>query len=168
MDIMTNVSNSIPNSKSKCEHSKEGGLLQAALHSLKSKGLKLTSARKLILSYLTKAHGPFTIEEIHAGIRSKNCDLVTVYRTLDTLEELGLVRKYDIGDRVARFEFLCAEHPHHHLICKGCKKVEVIDTDLLGEVKKLATKKGFSKIAPSFDFFGVCRDCDKQKAANFR
>jgi Fur family ferric uptake transcriptional regulator len=154
--------------KSKCEHSKEGGLILSALESLRKKGLKVTSARKLILEYLTKAHGPFTIEEIHAGMRSKNCDLVTVYRTLDTLEKLGLVRKYEIGDRVARFEFQCAEHPHHHLICKDCKKVEVLNTDLLSEVKKLASKRGFAKIMPSFDFFGICNNCEKQKAPAFR
>jgi Fur family ferric uptake transcriptional regulator len=148
--------------KSTCKHSKEGGLLPSALLSLKKKGLKITEARKLILSYLTQSHGPFTIEEIHAGIPSKSCDLVTVYRTLATLEEAGLIRKYDIGDRIARFEFFCAEHPHHHLICKDCKKIEVLESDLLSEVKKLASKKGFAVLSPSIDIFGVCKNCNEK------
>ncbi len=150
--------------KSKCEHLKEGGLMQSALHTLKGSGLKITSARKLILNYLTKAHGPFTIEEIHSGIRSKSCDLVTVYRTLSTLEEVGLVRKYDIGDRVARFEFLCVEHPHHHLICKDCKRIEVLNSNILDEVKKMASRVGFAHLSPSIDVFGVCKSCNQNKA----
>ena len=158
MDIIESV-------KTKCEHSEGGGLLKSALLTLKVSGLRVTSARKLILGFLTKAHGPFTSEEIHAGIRSKSCDLVTVYRTLSTLEEIGLVRKYDVGDRVARFEFLCAVHPHHHLICKSCKKIEVLHSSLLDEVRKVASRKGFATLSPSIDVFGVCKSCDLRKLA---
>jgi len=145
--------------KGSCSHGKEGALLASAIEKLKSSRLKVTEVRKLVLSYLTHSHGPFTIEEIHAGIRIKNCDLVTVYRTLDTLEEVGLVRKYEIGDRIARFEFHCAEHPHHHLICKKCKKVEVVEADILHDLKKIALKKGFASLSTSVDLFGTCNKC---------
>ncbi len=145
--------------KSTCSHGKEGALLASAMEKLKASGLKLTEVRKLVLSYLTHSHGPFTIEEIHAGIRIKNCDLVTVYRTLDALEAVGLVRKYEIGDRIARFEFHCAEHPHHHLICKSCKKVEVVEADILHDIKKIALKKGFASLSTSVDLFGTCNNC---------
>lgn len=145
--------------KSTCSHGKEGALLNSAIDKLKANKLKVTEVRKLVLSYLTHSHGPFTIEEIHAGIRIKNCDLVTVYRTLDTLESVGLVRKYEIGDRIARFEFHCAEHPHHHLICKSCKKVEVVEADILHDIKKIALKKGFASLNASVDLFGTCTKC---------
>ena len=143
----------------KCAHSDEGGLHQAALARLESSGLKLTPVRRRILSFLTRAHGPFTIEEIHAGLSGLDCNLVTVYRTLASLEGAGIVRKYDIGDRVARFEYLCSEHPHHHLICTQCKKVEVLDADILSPVRKVARQKGFVSLAASVDIFGLCEDC---------
>jgi Fur family transcriptional regulator, ferric uptake regulator len=146
-------------SPNKCAHSGEGGRLEVALLRVKNAGLKLTSARKQIIAFLTSSHGPFTIEEIHEGLAVSDCNLVTVYRTLASLEESGLVRKYEIGDRVARFEYLCDEHPHHHLICSNCKKIEVLEADLLSGIKRLAAKKGFRRLNASVDLFGLCDDC---------
>ncbi len=144
---------------SKCAHSNEGGVSQAALVRLRSSGLKLTSARSRILELLTKSHGPFTIEEIHEGLTGQDCNLVTVYRTLASLENAGLVRKYEIGDRVARFEYLCEDHPHHHLICTECKRIEVLEADLLSSIRKSANQKGFASLNPSIDIFGICKEC---------
>ena len=134
-------------------------LLSDALLALKTAGLKVTNARKLVLGYLTKSHGPFTIEEIHAGIRSKSCNLTTVYRILSHFVEIGIVRKSDLGDRIARFEYQSDTHRHHHLICKQCKKVEILDQNIIPGVEKIAKNKGFFNVNPCLEIFGTCQDC---------
>lgn len=132
-----------------------------ALRRLQVAGLKRTDARKMILEMLTREHGPFSVEEIFDRLHDSQCNLVTVYRTLASLEEVGLVRRYDIGDRISRYEYRCAEHPHHHLICSACKKVEVIDNDILASLSEVAKLRGFARLHESVDIFGICQNCQK-------
>ncbi len=143
----------------KHSHQRPSELYEEALHSLREAGLKVTQARKLVLSHLTKAHGPFTIEEIYGGIKSKSCNLTTVYRILSHLVKTGIVRKTDIGDRVARFEYMSASHLHHHLICTSCKRIEIVEQDHLAGIERIARSKGFSKVNPCIEIFGTCRRC---------
>jgi Fe2+ or Zn2+ uptake regulation protein len=148
-------------SVSKKKHSVASPALpyEEALASLKKSGLKVTEARKLVLTYLTKAHGPFTIEEIHSGIKNKSCNLTTIYRILSHLVEIGIVRKTDVGDRVARFEYQSEAHLHHHLICTHCKKVEIIEQDRIPSIERIAKSKGFQKVNPCIEIFGTCAKC---------
>ncbi len=143
----------------KHSHKNQAELFEDAIISLKSAGLKITDTRKLVLSYLTKSHGPYTIEEIHAGIRSKSCNITTLYRILSHFVEIGIVRKSDLGDRIARFEYQSDTHLHHHLICTLCKKVEVIEQERIPDIAKIAKHKGFFKINPCLEIFGTCNDC---------
>lgn len=92
------------------------------------------------------------------GIRSRcpGVGMVTVYRTLDLLSELGLVRRLDLGDG-PRYEL--AEDHHHHLICEGCGSVEEfercpLDLRLLPEVGG-----GFEVRAHSLEVYGRCTSC---------
>ena len=128
---------------------------------LKKNNLKLTPPRKLILEILSKNHGPFSAEDIQKKFTKKNCDLVTVYRTLTSLEEAKIVQRCEFGDGIARYELSDSEESHHHhLICKECKKVEVIDTcELENSINSFAQKKGFTNITHQLEFFGTCLDC---------
>jgi len=146
----------VKSKKSECIPSEN---LETALHELKKAGLKVTPTRKMVLLHLTNAHGPFSIEEIHAGIKGKSCNLTTIYRIISHLEAIGLVRRTDLGDGVARYEYHCAEHPHHHLICRECKRIEIIDRDLFPEIEEVAKSKGFVQINPCFEIYGVCKNC---------
>lgn len=133
-----------------------------ALAALKKAGLKLTIARQRVLAYLTEAHGPFTVEEIHAGIRLKSCNLTTVYRILAHLEAAQLVRRTELGDRMARYEFQSSAHPHHHLICRSCHKVEVFEAGMESLKKiaqKIAQEKGFRNVNPWLELYGTCTNC---------
>jgi Fe2+ or Zn2+ uptake regulation protein len=126
---------------------------------LRERGLRVTEARTLILGFLMRAHGPFTIEEIHAGIRSRSCNLVTVYRTVASLEDHGLVRRSDFADRLSRFEFASPEHPHHHVVCRKCRRVEAFDAELSSQFLKPIRAAGFTDVAPWVEVFGLCRHC---------
>ncbi|MGZ6404293.1 MAG: Fur family transcriptional regulator, partial [Bdellovibrionota bacterium] len=93
--------------------------LEQVLGDLKKSQLKLTIPRKAILKVLVEEHGPFTAEEVHKRISRRVCDLATVYRTLASLDEAGLLRRCEFGDGSARYELAEAENTHHHhLVCK--------------------------------------------------
>jgi len=136
--------------------------LERALKALREAGLKLTTPRREILRTLTREHGPFTMEELHRRMKKISCDLVTVYRSLATLEEVGLVRRCDFGDGSVRYEFLEPGHHHHHLICRNCRRVETLDSCLVEEMELDIRKKGYANLSHSLEFFGVCPVCQKK------
>ena len=92
------------------------------------------------------------------GIRS-HCPwvgMVTVYRTLDLLSELGLVRRLDLGDG-PRYEL--AEDHHHHLICEGCGSVEEFEQCPLDPERLPHVSGDFEVRAHSLEVYGRCSSC---------
>jgi Fur family ferric uptake transcriptional regulator len=128
---------------------------------MKKAQLRVTEQRKAILHALMKHHGPFNAEEIHELITRNLCDLATVYRCLGSLEKAALIRRCDFGDGVGRYELNATgtHHHHHHVICRRCKKVEVLEDCEMPDLNKIPKKLGYSEISHSLEFFGVCRKC---------
>lgn len=126
---------------------------------LRSHKLKATKPRLAILMTLMKEHGPFTAKEIQKRVRSVGCDLVTIYRSVTQLEEAGIIRRCEFGDGNARYEYSRADHHHHHIICKNCRKVEVIEDCHLDEIDKYGKKLGYTNVSHSLEFFGLCPHC---------
>jgi Fur family ferric uptake transcriptional regulator len=136
--------------------------LDQVLAELKKANLKLTTPRKAILELLVNEHGPFSAEEVQKKISRRACDLATVYRTVASLEEVGILNRCEFGDGTARFELADSSgHHHHHLICRQCKRVEVVDDCELEGLDRLAQKRGFTNVSHILEFFGTCPDCKK-------
>ncbi len=132
----------------------------ALLAGLRASGLKQTPARRAILQVLWDEHGPFSVEEIHLRSGKDACDQATVYRCLGSLEEAGLIHRCEFGDGAARYELAQADQGHHHhLVCTGCRKIEIIDDEALEEIDQYAKKRGYSNIHHKLEFFGTCPDC---------
>ncbi len=127
--------------------------LEGIIGKIRGRGYKATPQRVAVLEAI-RAEQHQSLE----GIRSR-CPwvgLVTVYRTLDLLSELGLVRRLDLGDG-PRYEL--AEDHHHHLICEGCGSVAEfeqcpLDLGLLPEVWG-----DFEVRAHSVEVYGRCSSC---------
>ena len=122
---------------------------------------KLTGPRQAILAFLSRSDGPLSIKEIFHGI-SPRCDLVTVYRSMYLLEKMQLVKRFDLGDGVARFEALSAgdDGHHHHLVCTQCAGVVEIEECFPQQLEeKIATQNGFKAVTHRLEFFGVCPRC---------
>src|SRR3712207_1173155 len=79
--------------------------LDAALRTLRGRRLRFSSARRLVLEALYAAPGPVTAEQIASGLggRLPSSDLASVYRNLETLEEVGLVRHVHLGHGPGRY-----------------------------------------------------------------
>ncbi len=138
-------------------------------------GIRLTSPRKIIVKLLHDTDAHLSAEEIfmRAHVLNSSIGLTTVYRTLELLVQIGVVQKFDFGDKKARYELTDRSNVkghHHHLVCMGCKTI--IDysdyiKDELDMVQKaeagLAKKHRFQIMGHIIRFYGMCENCRSQK-----
>ena len=132
---------------------------------LREKSRKLTGPRRAIIAALETQVHPLTIREIHGLVGPAECDLATIYRSMHLLEKMELVKRFDFGDSVARYELIRHhEHEHHHhLICTDCSTVIEIEECFPEELEqKIAAGNGFARITHKLEFFGVCPQCQEK------
>jgi Fur family ferric uptake transcriptional regulator len=134
-----------------------GGDWQAEL---RARGYRLTPQRQLVLEAVGElGHG--TPEEIATTVRrtASGVNISTVYRTLELLEELGLVRHTHLGHGAPTYS-VASEADHVHLVCRDCGSVEEAPPQVLGDVvDRLAAERGFTVDVGHFAVFGRCRAC---------
>ncbi len=127
---------------------------------LRSRGYRLTAQRQLVLEAVGEL-GHATPEEISAAVRrtASGVNISTVYRTLELLEEIGLVRHTHLGHGAPTYS-VSGNDDHVHLVCRDCDGVEEASTDLVADVvQRLAAEMGFSVDVGHFALFGRCRSC---------
>ena len=144
------------------EHSHEHQM-ENALQVLRDHGHRITEPRKAMLIVLTAEHGPFSAEDLHKKIGDNGCDVVTVYRSLAAMEEIGVVRRCDFGDGVYRYEFNSGEHHHHHIVCRSCRDVQTIDLCVADSLERIARNMGYAKVTHILEVFGVCPNCQQKE-----
>lgn len=139
---------------------------------LKSSGLKITEQRRKILSFLIANHGPFTVEEMAQKLKLLGFDLATLYRSMGTFEEAGLVEKRLFGDGLVRWELashagVACDHGHHghhhHLMCTDCKKIIQLDVCLPEQLFVDLKKLGYAQLKHHLEFSGLCPQCQMNK-----
>jgi Fur family transcriptional regulator, ferric uptake regulator len=136
--------------------------LPALTDQLRRKSRKITAPRQAILDILRRHPHPMSNKEIFAALPVGDCDLATVYRCLHLLENMQMVKRFDLGDGVARFELLGEgdDGHHHHLICTRCAAVVEIEECFTRELEeRMAERNGFKAITHKLEFFGICPQC---------
>lgn len=129
---------------------------------LKDAGLKTTPARKLILDLFSADCKPTNAEFIYSKLKVKNINQVTIYRTLASLEQAGIIQKVDLRKGSAHYEL--ADHHHHHIVCTNCGKTESFETCDIDVISKSVLRKSplFETINQhSLELFGLCKSCSK-------
>lgn len=132
---------------------------------LQARGCKVTPQRRLILGILhdSELH-VLTAEEVVSQARRQQPDISagTVYRNLNTLCDLGLLKRLDsVGDG-RRYELNTGHH--HHLVCLGCRDTVAIDfCPMSDEVRRLSEQNGFEIADHSFEIKGYCTRCRQEK-----
>ena len=122
---------------------------------LRARGLRMTSKRDEVLQAVRRL-GHATPEQISAAV--PDIDVTTVYRTLELLEEIGLVRHTHLGHGAPSFR--PADDDHIHVICHACGRVVDAPQNLTDELAaRLAREQGFVLDRAHFAVFGRCRDC---------
>jgi Fur family ferric uptake transcriptional regulator len=127
---------------------------------LREKGYRLTPQRELILQAVERLEHA-TPDEVLAEVRTHSTavNASTVYRTLEVLEELGLVRHAHLSDRAPTYHST-SEHEHFHLVCRNCHQVISVDPDVLTPVSdRLAAEHDFVVDVGHLTVFGRCGNC---------
>ncbi len=128
---------------------------------LQGNGFKLTAARQTILQVLAQSGGHVTADELADKVRaaSPGVGRMTVYRTLDVLCRLNLIRPVYQGTGAAHYVLMADGH-HHHLVCSGCGAVIEFDDCVLTEVERaIGGRYQFQVQGHLLEFFGVCAQC---------
>jgi Fur family ferric uptake transcriptional regulator len=130
---------------------------------------RLTPQRRLVLEiFMENLERHLSAEELYQISREKGEEigLATIYRTLELLEELGLLQKMNFGDGRSRYELVPMEllernhHHHHHLICLTCASILEVEEDLLNQLEKVVEEKHSFQITNHYlQFFGYCPSC---------
>ena len=111
---------------------------------LRESGHRLTPQRELVLAAV-ETLGHATPDEIYAEVRTHSAaiNLSTVYRTLELLDELGLIHHAHLTDRAPTYHSTTG-HEHSHLVCRQCRRVISVDrTDMEAALGPLAARHGF-------------------------
>jgi Fur family ferric uptake transcriptional regulator len=91
----------------------------------------------------------------HPGVNAS-----TIYRTLTTLRELGLVSETNLGTGELSYAWIGDDEPHHHLICHRCRGVIELDHGYLKPLQdRLQADFAFRPSLHHFAIFGLCGEC---------
>ena len=128
---------------------------------LKQKGYRLTSSRQKIVQALLSCGGHITADGLLEVVHEIDTTVgrMTVYRTLELLSELGLIRPVYQGTGAAHYILLDGGH-HHHLVCSSCDAVIEFDECCLQEMGKLLAEQfKFAVEGHLVEFYGRCQNC---------
>jgi Fur family ferric uptake transcriptional regulator len=135
--------------------------LDSALAALRERGLRASAARRLLLEQLYATDEALTAEQISAGLdgRLPRSDLTSVYRNLERLEEIGLVRHFHLGHGPGLYVRAGAPR-REYLLCDACGAVRTLDPAKLDGVRDLIRESfGHDARFTHFPIAGLCKRC---------
>jgi Fur family peroxide stress response transcriptional regulator len=130
----------------------------------RAKGLRITHQRTEIFKALLKHTNHPTTEDVFEQVRKhlKTISLDTVYRTIATFEEYGLIRRVHHIDNATRFDVNISDH--HHLVCSKCNKIEDFYWPDFDQMKLPKSISSWGQIDVKHVVInGLCLSCKKKK-----
>jgi Fur family transcriptional regulator, ferric uptake regulator len=127
---------------------------------LRAGGYRVTPQRQLVLEAVARLEHA-TPEEICAEVRqtARGVNVSTVYRTLELLENLGLVKHSHLGHGAPSYH-LAEDAGHVHLVCRQCEQVLQVDQSVVSPLlAALEHNHGFLTDVGHLTVFGLCADC---------
>jgi Fur family ferric uptake transcriptional regulator len=135
--------------------------VQSAVDLLRTNGLRVSSARRLVIEALFAAERPITAEEIAAGLEGwlPSSDLASVYRNLDTLEQIGLVRHFHAGHGAGLYA-LASAGELEFVTCEQCGAFEAVPPGRLDGARAMIEREtGYRARFSHFPLVGMCTAC---------
>jgi Fur family ferric uptake transcriptional regulator len=123
-----------------------------------------TLQRKVILEELRHMHSHPTAAELHRIVRKRlpRISLGTVYRNLELLGQMGLVRRLELGGGQTRFDGDPSQHDH--VRCIRCDRVsDVRQPPGLRIEPAFGTLSGYHVIGHRLEYYGICPDCQQRE-----
>lgn len=134
-----------------------------AQRTLEDAGYRQSTPRAAVMGALADIGCSVTAQEIADRLRDRGeaVGVASIYRALQLLDELRLVRRVDVGEAVARYEPVSpdGEH-HHHLLCEGCGEVRAFeDPELERAIERLSGRVEYAIDAHEVTLRGRCPAC---------
>jgi Fe2+ or Zn2+ uptake regulation protein len=129
---------------------------------LRERGGRLTAARRRVLEALFAADGPVGAEAIASGLggRMPGSDLASVYRNLDTLEQIGMVRHFHLAHGRGLYALTGRDHAGY-ATCERCGAHHALDPEAVARVAAaLREACGYEAHLSHFPIVGTCPECD--------
>jgi Fur family ferric uptake transcriptional regulator len=129
---------------------------------IRQRGYRLTPQRRAVLNVIAATHDPLDPAEVHKRVRLQypSMGLVTVYRTLGILVELGLMCEVHSSGNCRSYLMRRPQEHHHHLVCSDCGAVADFTDCELGELEERVSRQtGFEIEGHLLEFSGRCRSC---------
>lgn len=129
---------------------------------LRDAGYKLTNARLRVIDVLEAHHSHMTSTEIVDEVLARDSSIgrASVFRTLDLLTQLAIVRPTYIDTSMSPRYVLLPDGHHHHIVCTNCSKVIEFEDCGLGELtRRLEQEFGVKLTGHLLEFYGLCSTC---------
>lgn len=129
----------------------------------REQGIKCTHQRLEIFYEIASSNDHPSVEQIYNKIKPKfpTISLDTVYRTLSTFEDIGIISKVSVADNKSRFDSNLVSH--HHLVCNKCKSIVDFYWPTFDTMRVPAEAKKWGNIqAKQVEVRGICGDCLKR------
>jgi Fur family ferric uptake transcriptional regulator len=120
-----------------------------------------TAARRLVTEIFETTATPLSLRELHERVQQQlpTTAYSTIFRLAERLEKEGQITRVDWRERGSRFEWAHRPH-HHHIVCSDCgHTVDIADTDLGFNERRIETRTGFRIHHHSIELEGTCPDC---------
>lgn len=127
---------------------------------LRKSGHKTTPSRLAILKVFREAKEPLSAQRV-IELLPHTIDQATVYRTLKSFKEKGILRPVDLRHNHAHYDLAALEH-HHHIICLRCGKIENVPHHGVAAMERsiAQSSKHFAEIRQhTLEFYGICKAC---------
>lgn len=139
--------------------------LDDVVHRLRDRGVRVTGPRRAVVQALLEAGSHVTAERLLARVHAGHPEVSasSVYRTMDLLSEVGVVRHVHLGHGPA--EYHLTEEEHAHLVCDGCGQVAELAPELSRSfVRRVRDRLGFQLELGHFALTGRCDRCAGEQA----
>lgn len=131
--------------------------VDGAVAALRARGHRLSAARRQLLVTLFAADEPRSAEDLATAMA--DCDLASVYRNLETLEGLGIVRHVHLGHGPGRYS-LATARDREYLVCAQCRSVLEVEAHALDAARHaVRDATGFEARFTHFPIAGRCPRC---------
>ena len=139
--------------------------MEHAHHVLKHEGFSRGGARDAVIEYLSRQDCATSAQEIHRSLEAEGraIGIASVYRSLEALQNLQLVQRFDAGHGEGLYEPLApgGEH-HHHVVCDECERIMPFEDPALERViDKLAERVPYAIAGHDVVLHGRCPECQK-------
>jgi Fur family peroxide stress response transcriptional regulator len=131
------------------------------IKAFRERGYKATPQRIAISRFVLHNHTHPTAQRIYGEVKKvyPTVSLATIYKTIQILEEVGLIQELNLPKDQTRFD--PNMELHAHLICLQCKGISDWTNPLISQIiERASIEAGFTAEGLNFDIFGICRNCN--------